>query len=328
MDDYDLFAASAHVRGYLDALTNWFVRRSRDRFWSGDQAAIDTLHTVVSMFCRIAAPLLPLTTDAVHRGLTGARSVHLEPWPEADELPADASLVAAMDLAREVCSAALRLRKAHQRRVRLPLQRLTVAVEGADVLRPLVALIADEVNVKEVVLTDDVGSVATYDLQVVPAALGPRLGAQTQQVIKAVKAGDWSQTGVPPDATVVAGGFELTEGEYALRLVVAGDGASTSLGDAKGVVVLDIDVTPELEAEGTARDLVRLVQQARREAGLDVSDRIVLSLAVPEAVRRRVAPHQSMIAAETLATSVRYDAAGEPNAELDGDGVVVHVARA
>jgi isoleucyl-tRNA synthetase len=246
--------------------------------------------------------------------------VHLERWPDPEELPEDPSLVAAMDLAREVCSAALRLRKAHQRRVRLPLQRLTVAVEGADVLRPLVGLIADEVNVKEIVLTDDIGSVATYDLHVVPAALGPRLGAQTQQVIKAVKAGDWSQT--------VAGGIELAPGEYALRLVVAGDGASTSVGNGEGVVVLDIDVTPELEAEGTARDLVRLVQQARREAGLDVSDRIVLSLSVPEAVRRRVAPHQSMIASETLATSVRYDAEGEPNAELEGDRVVVRVTRA
>jgi isoleucyl-tRNA synthetase len=328
MDDYDLFAASAHVRSYLDAVTNWFVRRSRDRFWSGEQGAIDTLHTVLSMFCRIAAPLLPLTTDAVHRGLTGGRSVHLERWPDPEELPEDPSLVAAMDLAREVCSAALRLRKAHQRRVRLPLQRLTVAVEGADVLRPLVGLIADEVNVKEVVLTDDIGSVATYDLQVVPAALGPRLGAQTQQVIKAVRAGDWSETGAPPDTTVVAGGIELAPGEYALRLVVAGDGASTSVGNGEGVVVLDIDVTPELEAEGTARDLVRLAQQARREAGLDVSDRIVLSLSVPEAVRRRVAPHQSMIASETLATSVRYDAEGEPNAELEGDRVVVRVTRA
>jgi isoleucyl-tRNA synthetase len=324
MDEYDLFAACAQIRSFLDALTNWYVRRSRDRFWSGDQDAIDTLHTVLSILCRVAGPLLPLTTEAVYRGLTGERSLHLEDWPDATSLPHDAELVTSMDLVRDVCTSALRLRKTHQRRVRLPLRSLTVAVEGSEQLRPLLGLIADEVNVKDIVLTDDVATVATYDLSVVPAALGPRLGAQTQQVIKAVKSGDWTQDG----DQVVAGGFALEPGEYTLKLVVAGDGASTSLSSRAGVVVLDIEVTPELEAEGVARDLVRLVQQARREAGLDVSDRIELRLGVPESVRRRVVAHQPMIAAETLATSVVFDAALEPNAELDGEPVAIGVRRA
>ena len=328
MDTYDLFGSCAQIRAFLDALTNWYVRRSRDRFWSGDRDAIDTLHTVLAVLSRVAAPLLPLTTDAVYRGLSGERSVHLELWPDATALPEDDALVRAMDLARDVCSATSRLRKAHQRRVRLPLQTLTIAAEGAEQLRPLLSLIADEVNVKDVVLTEDVASVATFDLQVVPAALGPRLGGRTQEVIKAVRRGDWSHAGEGPDATVVAGGIELQDGEYALRLVVTGDAASTSLGSGVGVVVLDVDVTPELEAEGTARDLVRLVQQARRDAGLDVSDRIVLSLGLSESVRRRVAAHESMIAAETLATSVRYEALGEPNAELDDDPVTIAVERA
>jgi isoleucyl-tRNA synthetase len=328
MDGYDLFASCGHIRSFLDALTNWYVRRSRDRFWSGDRDAIDTLHTVLTTLCRVAAPLLPLTTDAVFRGLTGERSVHLELWPDASSLPADDELVRSMDLARDVCSATLRLRKAHQRRVRLPLQTLTIAAEGAEHLRSLLSLIADEVNVKDIVLTEDVASVARFDLQVVPAALGPRLGGRTQEVIKAVKRGDWSQTGDGNDVAVVAGGIELQDGEYALRLVVTGDAASTPLANGAGVVVLDVEVTPELEAEGTARDLVRLVQQARREAGLDVSDRIVLSLGVPESTRRRIAAHEPMIAAETLATSVVYEAPGEPNGELDGDPIVIGVARA
>ncbi len=131
MESYDLFAACAQIRTYLDALTNWYVRRSRDRFWSGDQAAIDTLHTVLDVVCRLASPLLPLTTEAVYRGLSGERSVHLRDWPSADELPADPQLVADMDLARDVCSATLRVRKAHQRRVRQPLASVTVAVPGA-----------------------------------------------------------------------------------------------------------------------------------------------------------------------------------------------------
>jgi len=324
MDGYDLFAACSSVRTFLDALTNWYVRRSRDRFWAGDQDAIDTLHTVLSVLCRVAAPLLPLTTEAVYQQLTGERSVHLTDWPAADLLPADPELVATMDLAREVCSSTLRVRKAHQRRVRQPLASLTVAVPGADRLAGFTSLIADEVNVKSVVLTDDVAAVATHELQVVPAALGPRLGGNTQAVIKAVKSGDWQQQG----DVVVAGGFELQSGEYQLKLVVAGDGASTSLAGGAGVVVLDIELTPELEAEGVARDLVRLVQQARRDAGLAVSDRITLVLGVPESIRRRLAPHQGFVADETLATAVRFDGTGAPTAELDGEPVHISVTRA
>ncbi|MCB9394457.1 MAG: isoleucine--tRNA ligase [Acidimicrobiaceae bacterium] len=321
MDVYDLFAACGSVRVFLDVLTNWYVRRSRDRFWAGEQAAIDTLHTVLAVWCRVAAPLLPLTTEAVYQQLTGERSVHLTDWPDASSLPADDELVATMDLARDVCSATLRVRKAHQRRVRLPLAGLTIAVPGAERLDAFTSLIADEVNVKALRLTDDVASVATHELQVVPAALGPRLGGRTQQVIKAVKSGDWRQEG----DTVVAGGIELEPGEYQLKLVVAGDGASTSLPGGAGVVVLDTEVTPELEAEGTARDLVRLVQQARRDAGLAVGDRIVLALGVPESLRRQLVAHQAFVAAETLATSVSYDATGDPDAELDGEPIVIRV---
>ena len=320
MDDYDLMLACGSVRSYLDALTNWYVRRSRERFWAGEQAAIDTLHTVLVTACRALAPLLPLTTEAVYRGLTGERSVHLTDWPEADTLPTDDDLVEAMDLARDVCSATLRLRKTHQRRVRQPLRNLQVAVPGSGRLAPFADLVADEVNVKAVDLTDDVHAVASFDLQVVPAKLGPRLGSQVQTVIKAVKSGDWQQG---PDG-VVAGGVALEDGEYTLKLVVQGDGASTPLTGGAGVVVLDLDVTPELEAEGVTRDLIRLVQQARRDAGLHISDRIALTLGVPESVRRQVSAFQHLLTDATLATSLSWEG-GQPNAELDGEPVHIGV---
>jgi len=324
MDDYDMFAACGHIRQFLDALTNWYVRRSRDRFWAGDQDAIDTLHTVLVTLTRVAAPLLPMTTEEIHRGLTGERSVHLADWPDAAALPDDPELVAVMDLARDVCSSTLRVRASHQRRVRLPLASLTVAVPGASALEPFRDLIADEVNVKTLQLSDDVASVAGYELQVVPSVLGPRLGGRTQEVIRAVKAGDWRRE----DGRVVAGGIELQEGEYALRLVAAGDGATSSLGDGTGVVVLDVAVTPELHAEGVARDLLRLVQQARRDAGLAVSDRIELLLGLPDDLAEQVRPHEGWIASETLATSVVWGPADAPGAELDGRPVRVEVRRA
>ena len=332
MDEYDLFAACASVRVFLDALTNWYVRRSRDRFWAGDQNAIDTLHTVLSVLCRALAPLLPLTTEAVYQPLTGERSVHLTDWPSADSLPGDPALVEAMDLARDVCSSTLRLRKSNQLRVRQPLATLQVAVAGADRLAPFRELIADEVNVKAVDLTDDVASVATFDLQVVPAGLGPRLGDKTQHVIKAVKTGDWKHAVAADGAnSVVAGGIELREGEYALKLVVKGDGASTPMSTNGGVVVLDTELTAELTAEGVTRDLVRLVQQARRDAGLQVSDRIALTLGVPESVRRQVVAFQHLLTEATLATSLSWgtgDSGYVTEAELDGDPIHIGVALA
>jgi isoleucyl-tRNA synthetase len=324
MDAYDLSGVCTSIREFLDVLTNWYVRRSRERFWAGDADAVDTLHTVLEVLCRVAAPLLPLTTEAVWRGLTGGRSVHLADWPELADLPADGALVHAMDEVRGVCSAALSLRKANGLRVRLPLSRLTVAVPDADGLRPFVELIADEVNVRDVELTPDVAAHGHFELTVNARAAGPRLGPDVQKAIKAVKAGDWSHG---PDGTVLAAGVRLLPGEYDERLVSADPGAAAALPGGDGLVVLDTEVTPELAAEGVARDVVRLVQQARRNAGLDVSDRIALTLDAPPPTLEAVRTHERFVAGEVLATAVEYAAVPEPVHTGDvGDGSTVRVA--
>lgn len=136
LDVCDISGACDELRQFAESLTNWYVRRSRSRFWDEDPDAIDTLHTVLEVTCRLAAPLLPLATEVIWRGLTGERSVHLTDWPEADVLPKDPDLVAAMDQVREVCSVGSSLRKAKKLRVRLPLPKLTVAVQDPDSLRP------------------------------------------------------------------------------------------------------------------------------------------------------------------------------------------------
>jgi isoleucyl-tRNA synthetase len=326
MDAYDLFAACGTMRTFLDALTNWYVRRSRERFWAGDPEALDVLWTVLTTMCQVAAPLLPLTTEAVYRGLVGdTASVHLTDWPTGTELVDSRELVAAMDCVREVCSAASAVRKAAGRRVRQPLASLTIAARDAESLEPYRGIIADEVNVKDVVLSTNLDAVGAFELNVVPAVLGPRIGKDVQQVIIAVKKGQWTQddsTGV-----VTAGGIELREGEYSLRLVAADPSRATTLPANTGVVVLDIDLTPELEAEGVARDLVRLVQQARRDAGLHVSDRIALTLGVPDAVRAQIAPFTTLITEPTLALSLDFEP-GAPNAELEGRPVFIGIAKA
>jgi isoleucyl-tRNA synthetase len=330
-DRYAIADACAILRDHAEVLTNWYVRRSRERFWDGDQDAIDTLHTVLEVTCRVAAPLLPLTTEAIWRGLTGGRSVHLTDWPTLGELPQDAELVAGMDRVRQVASAALSLRKARGLRVRLPLRRLTVAAADAAVLEPFTDILADEVNVKNVELTSEVGRYGRFELTVNARVCGPRLGGDTQKVIRAVKAGEWEQAA---DGTVSAAGIDLLPGEYSERLVPgeAVEGVSVATGalpGSSGLVVLDTEVTPELAAEGLAKDVVRLVQQARREAGLDVSDRVALTLDAPAEVLDAVRTHQDFLADEVLATSVTYAPATEPTlvAPVTGGATVtVHVA--
>ncbi|MEV6825848.1 isoleucine--tRNA ligase [Amycolatopsis sp. NPDC051102] len=322
MDSYDVAGACQTVRDFLEVLTNWYVRRSRDRFWAGDQDAIDTLHTVLEVTSRVAAPLLPLTTEVVWRGLTGGRSVHLTDWPNANDLPADAALVTAMDRVRQVASSALSLRKANKLRVRLPLPSLVVAAEDAEPLAAFADILRDEVNVKEVRLTTDVAAHGGFEVAVNARAAGPRLGKDVQTVIKAVKAGDWSFQG----GTVVAAGIALREGEFERRLVAKGGGAAAELPGGSGLVLIDTEVTPELAAEGLVRDLVRVVQQARRDAGLDVADRIALTIdSVPEVVEA-ARTHQEFLASETLATSVTYGPAADGFAGTVGDGTKVTAA--
>jgi isoleucyl-tRNA synthetase len=204
-----------------------------------------------------------------------------------------------MDLTRSVCSAALSLRKNRQLRVRLPLATLTVADVSARTLAEFGDIIKDEVNVKELVLIADPASLGAQTLTVNPRALGPRLGKQVQEVIRAVKAGSWSVTA----DVVVADGVELLPGEYELRLTAADPDSTMSLPGSSGLIALDTRVTPSLAAEGTARDVVRVIQQARRDAGLDVSDRITLVIGADGAVADAVRAHEAFIAGETLAVS-------------------------
>ncbi|HLI15111.1 MAG TPA: isoleucine--tRNA ligase [Acidimicrobiales bacterium] len=312
LDRYDLASATSSVETFLDALTNWYVRRSRERFWRAlavDRAdkldAYDTLHTVLVVLSKLVAPLLPFLAEAIFRGLTGERSVHLADWPDVSGLPADRELVESMDLARAVCSAAHSIRKAERRRARLPLRRLTVAGAGAARLAPFTELIADEVNVKEVVLTEDLAGTARTVLAPVPAALGPRLGPATQHVLGAARRGDWARD---EHGRVVAGGVPLLEGEYAVRLLPEDERSSRVLSDEASVVTLDLEVTRELAEEGTARDLVRIVQQARKEAGLDVTDRIALRLGVPDDVAALLDRWGPELSRQTLATALEVGA--------------------
>ena len=302
LDGTDIAKACDLVRNFCDALTNWYVRRSRDRFWAGDEAhpeAFNTLYTVLETLTRVAAPLLPMTTEVIWRGLTGERSVHLTDFPSAESFPADADLVRTMDEIRGVCSAASSVRKAHKLRNRLPLPGLTVALPDSARLADFASIIRDEVNVKNVDLTSDVDSVGTFEVVVNAKVAGPRLGKDVQRVIKAVKAGNYTREG----DVVVADGIELNEGEFTERLVAANPDSTAQIDGVDGLVVLDMEVTEELEAEGWAADAIRGLQDARKNSGFEVSDRISVVVSVPEDKKEWITTHADHIAAEVLATS-------------------------
>ncbi len=312
LDALDIAGACAEVRSFLEVLTNWYVRRSRQRFWDGDADAIDTLHTVLEVVCRLVAPLLPLTAEVVWRGLTGERSVHLADWPAAGVVPADAELVSAMDEVREVASVALSVRKGASLRVRQPLASVTVVASDVVRLEPYLGLVRDEINVRDVVLADlaDGGAHRVrQQLTVNARAAGPRLGKQVQQVIKAAKAGEWA---VSPDGLVTCGGVDLAAGEYTLELVAAGAsdgaaGASEAIGilPSGGFVVLDTALDDDLLADGLVRDVVREIQQVRKLDQLDVSDRVEIELFVEdEPVATAIEGRPDYVQRETLGTAL------------------------
>ena len=304
-DALDAPLAAQKLRDFADVLTNWYVRRSRDRFWGGeDLDAVDTLYTVLETLCRLSAPLAPLITEEVWRGITGGDSVHLTDWPEPEPFPQDGALVAAMDRVRDVASAGLALRKAHSRRVRLPLSKLTVVSSAANDLVPFADIISEELNVAEVAcveLTDSAIESFGIARKLIPnaRALGPRVGGAIQGLIAQAKAGEWTLT----DGVVMIGEESLLEGEYTLELTSASEDTAVSFLDDGGFVLLDTTVSPVQEAEGLARDAIRWIQQERKAAGLVVSDRIQLRVEADESAREALETHRELICSETLATA-------------------------
>ncbi|MFM6966257.1 MAG: isoleucine--tRNA ligase [Rhodoluna sp.] len=336
---FDSYSAAATLRDFADVLTNWYVRRSRDRFWDGSAEAFDTLYTVLEILCRVAAPLLPMVSEEIWKGLTGGRSVHLESWPDSAELPRDSALVSAMDQVRTVSSVASSLRKANSLRVRLPLAKLTVVTANASSLDAFRDILAEELNVKSVDLVElSLDSTTEFGvikrLTVNSRAAGPRIGKSVQAVIQAAKAGDWSEA----NGVVTVGGIELVDGEYTVDLVAnlaegADEAAVTEhigILPGGGFLILDGNVTAELAAEGLARDVVRGVQQARKDAGLDVSDRIRLTLVADSDVLAAVSTHSDLVKSETLTLELETEIGADlvaPVSVGEGQQVQISVAK-
>ncbi|MGW3012237.1 isoleucine--tRNA ligase [Streptomyces sp. NPDC001219] len=314
LESFDTQRAGKLLSSFVDDLSNWYVRRSRRRFWQGDAAALRTLHEVVETVTRLMAPLTPFITERVWQDLVvpvtpdAPDSVHLSTWPVADRTLIDPALSGRMQLVRRLVELGRATRAESGVKTRQPLSRALVAAHGfADLSDDLRAQIAEELNVSSLASLSEVGgSLVDTTAKANFRALGKRFGKGVQAVAKAVAAAD-----------AAALSLALREGTASVEV----DGETVSLApdeviitetpregwsvasDAGATVALDLEITPELRRAGLARDAIRLIQEARKNSGLDVADRIALRWeSTDKEVRTALADHTGLISDEVLAT--------------------------
>ncbi|MFF0626014.1 isoleucine--tRNA ligase [Streptomyces sp. NPDC004296] len=322
LEGFDTQRAGKLLSAFVDDLSNWYVRRSRRRFWQGDPAALRTLHEVIETVTRLMAPLTPFITERVWQDLVvpvtpdAPDSVHLSTWPIADRELTDPALSVQMQLVRRLVELGRATRAESGVKTRQPLSRALVGAHGfADLSEDLRAQIAEELNVSSLASLSEVGgSLVDTTAKANFRALGKRFGKGVQAVAKAVAAADAAALSLAlRDGTAsveVDGETVSLTPEEVIITETPREGWSVA-SDAGATVALDLEITPELRRAGLARDAIRLIQEARKNSGLDVADRIALRwAAADDELRTALTDHAALISDEVLATDF---AAGEPD---------------
>ncbi len=345
LEHYEISNAARPIEQFVNRLSNWYVRRNRRRFWrSGDdadsRAALHTLYRCLVTVARLLAPFAPFIAEELYRNLVSHAvagspdSVHLADWPETAEAEIDQQLAAEMQIVQRMVSLGRAARSQAQVRVRQPLGAAILVPRTADeraALERLQPIIADELNVEAVVVTDDPGDRLSYRLRPNLPVLGPRLGSALGQVRSALADADAEAI-----VATLRAGQPVTLGQHTLTAVDLLIDVEASAGwgvaeDGGYVALIDTSITAELRASGLGRELVRRLQDLRRAAALDISDRIEVRYLVPadpEALTDVVATHGDYIAGETLAVSLE---AGDPlpgghQSEASIDGITVRLS--
>lgn len=334
MDSYDTPTACRAVESFFEILNNWYIRRSKERYWKSEkdedkQAAYDTLYTVLHIMCRTMSPLLPLLVEEIWQGLTlkegeEVNSIHLQDFPNVSTINEDAKLISDMDRVRDICNSALAVRSSENIRVRQPLSSLTVVAQHSEDIAFYKDIIEDEINVKEVKFENNVAAFAEHKLKINFPVLGKRLPAKVKDIIAASKQNGWKQVA----GTIEIAGEALLPEEFSLQLEPKNKKGAQALSSNDALVLLDLDITNELKIEGIARDLVRLIQQSRKEADLNITDRIALNVESSNSdVNEAVSNFNSYIADQTLAVSVNVGNAKSCNhnfeQKLEGENIVI-----
>ena len=314
IESYDVALATSEVASFMEVLNNWYIRRTRDRFWEGDTQAFDTLYTVLVNVCKIIAPLMPFVSEHIYKTLTGEESVHLADYPSLEGIDYDAELVEQMDFVQDLCSTAKFIREEKNLRNRLPLQSLTVA--GAELTPAYQDIVKDELNVKEVRFDHNLEAYASKKVYLYTPLLGKTLGKDMGAVMGAYKQGQWS---LNADGTLAIAGHNLSRDLFEVRLEMKDGVAGKAFADNKAVVTLDTTVTEALKREGMARDFVRLVQTLRKDKDFNISDRIELSYATDDAeLAQALAENQAYIAEQVLAVKIDSSCLSGTEGDIEG----------
>ncbi|MGQ0571492.1 MAG: isoleucine--tRNA ligase [Armatimonadota bacterium] len=344
LDEFDIAGASRPVEEFVDDLSTWYVRRSRRRFWKGEddadkRAAYYTLYRVLRTLVLALAPFVPFLTEAIYQNLVrtiepeAPESVHLCDYPALDDAHLDGELEASMTSVRELVTLGRAARSAARIRVRQPLAEVLIATpeRGLRDQPELIDLLADELNVKSVRFTAEVAAYVTYEVKPRFDRLGPKYGARVQAIAAALRA-------LPPEEVAAAlaagagpavavGGevVQLEPAEVETRLRTTPGYAAE--GAAGHLVILETAIDDALAREGQARELVHHIQQLRKERGLEVSDRIRLYLDGDSGLAPMLHAHKEYIMAETLSISILNDLSGvSGDKEVRLDGLIARVA--
>jgi isoleucyl-tRNA synthetase len=343
MDDFDCTAAGKAIAEYVEELSNWYVRLSRRRFWAGDRAAFATLRHCLLETAALLAPFTPFLADEIHLNLAGGEdeelggqpdSVHLRDFPEPDAALADADLEAAMEAVRLTVELGRAARAQAKVKMRQPLRRAVIVANDAEreAISARADLVTAELNVKELDFVSEEADLVSYAVKPNYRSLGPRFGKRMPQVAAAIEALDPVHV-----ARVMADGGEIGINVDGDEHTIDPDDVTLALqplagyeveAEAGHAVALQLELDDELRREGLAREIVHAVQNARKAAGLDISDRIELSLGGDDELLFAAREHQPYIAGEVLATSVAYDAAEATAVRVDGRDLRITVARA
>ena len=339
LDDFDSTTSGRAVADYVGELSNWYVRLSRRRFWEGDRAALGTLRHCLVEVTKLLAPFIPFLADEIHDNLAGAEpdSVHLADYPEADDSLIDRELEAGMEAARRAVELGRAARAQAKVKMRQPLRKAVIVATDAEraAIERLSELVAAELNVKQLEFVSEEGELVRYAVKPNYRRLGPRFGKHMPQAAAAVEALD------PVSVTVaLAGerrvGIQVNGSEHDLEpddvsLVMEPLDGYQVEAEAGRAVALELELDDELMREGLAREVVRAVQNARKESGLEVTDRIELRLGGDAELLDAARAHQGYVGDETLATTVSIDdsaSEGSKTTAIEGRELRISVERA
>ena len=322
LDDYDATLSGRAIAAFIDDLSNWYVRRSRRRFWDGDPAAFATLRTCLLTVAQLLAPFTPFIADEIYDNLDGTEpSVHLTAFPEPGAR--DAALEAAMDVVRETVRLGLAARGQAKLKVRQPLREAVIVAAGAEreAIERLADLVRDELNVKDLRFVSAADELGRYEVKPNYRALGPRFGSLMPQVADAVAALDPSHVAAAlregREIGISLDGHDHTLGPSDLQLAMRPLDGYQLEREGSHAVALDLALDDELRREGLAREIVHAVQSARRSAGLAVEDRIALALSGDEELLAAARAYEDYVRGETLARSMSLEADGGQTPSCD-----------